>query len=220
MTQLHIDFVSDVACPWCAIGLNGLEEALRRTAGTLQANIVFQPFELNPDMPAEGENLDEHIGRKYGATAAQMAESRRAIRDRAAGVGFEFNSSASSRIYNTFDAHRLLYWAGTLDAARQRALKHALFMANFGNDAVISDVGVLAALAEVAGLDGQQAREVLVSGRYAEAVRAAEALWQARGINAVPGMVINGRWLISGGQPPEILEQALRQIADEVSRQA
>lgn len=213
MTPLHIDFVSDVACPWCAIGLAGLEEALRRTEGVVQARIEFQPFELNPDMPGEGENMDEHIARKYGGTSAQMAESRRALRERAASVGFAFNSSGSSRVYNTFDAHRLLHWAGLTDAGLQRQLKRALFKANFSDDAAISNTDTLVAIACAAGLDPEAAREVLVSGRYAKEVREAESLWQSRGINAVPGMVINGKWLISGGQPPEILEQALRQIA-------
>lgn len=212
MTQLQIDFVSDVACPWCAIGLASLEEALRRASGT-QARIHFQPFELNPDMSPEGQNLDEHIGGKYGSSPQQLEASRQALRERAATVGFEFNSSSRSRVYNTFDAHRLLYWAGTLDSGLQRQLKRALFKANFTDDARISDREVLAQIAEAAGLDGKEARDVLASGRYATQVREAESLWHSRGINAVPGMVINGKWLISGGQPPEIIAQALRRIA-------
>jgi predicted DsbA family dithiol-disulfide isomerase len=215
MQNLHIDFVSDVACPWCAIGLHSLEEALRRVEGEVAADIHFQPFELSPDMPPEGENLDAHIGRKYGAAPEQLAASREAVRQRAAGVGFAFNSSARSHVYNTFDAHRLLHWAGL--EGRQRELKKALFRANFSDDANVSDTEVLAQLAGQAGLDMDKAREVLSSGRYAAEVRAAEQLWQSRGIQSVPGIIINGKWLISGGQPPELFEQALREIARQVS---
>jgi len=209
--NLQIDFVSDVACPWCAIGLHSLEEALRRVAGEVTADIHFQPFELSPDMSPRGENLDAHIGRKYGASPQQLAASREAVRERAASVGFGFNSSAASHVYNTFDAHRLLHWAGT--RGRQRELKKILFRANFTDDANVASHDVLLALAVEAGLDGEEARDVLASGRYAAEVRAAEQLWQSRGINSVPGIVINGKWLVSGGQPPEVFEQALREIA-------
>lgn len=213
-TKLKIDYVSDVACPWCAVGLNSLERALERTAGTVEADITFQPFELNPDMPAGGQNLDEHIGGKYGASPAQLAAQREPLRERAASVGFAFNSSSRSRVYNTFDAHRLLHWAHL--QGRQRELKHALFKANFSDDVDVSDHEQLVRIAESVGLDATDAREVLASDRYAQEVREAEQLWVSRGINGVPGIVINERWLISGGQPPEVFEQALRQIAEQV----
>jgi predicted DsbA family dithiol-disulfide isomerase len=213
---LHIDFVSDVACPWCAIGLASLEQALQKAGDAVAVDIHFQPFELSPDMPRGGENLDEHIARKYGTTPQQMAASRNAVRERAAGVGFAFNSSARSRVHNTFDAHRLLHWAGL--EGRQLALKKALFKANFSDDADVSDAEVLVALAAGAGLDAAAARDVLASGRYATEVRAAEQLWQSRGIHAVPGVVIEGKWLISGGQPPEVFEQALRNISAELAQ--
>jgi len=213
--NLHIDFVSDVACPWCAIGLHSLEEALRRVGSQVAADIHFQPFELSPDMSPQGENLDQHIGRKYGADPQQLAASRDAVRQRAASVGFAFNSSATSHVYNTFDAHRLLHWAGL--QGRQQQLKKILFRANFTDDANIANHEVLVALAVEAGLDAGQARDVLASGRYAAEVRAAEQLWQSRGINSVPGIVIEGKWLISGGQPPEVFEQALREIAQQAA---
>jgi predicted DsbA family dithiol-disulfide isomerase len=216
MTQkLQIDFVSDVACPWCAIGLHSLEEALRRVAGEVAADIHFQPFELSPDMSPQGENLDAHIGRKYGASPQQLATSREAVRQRAAGVGFAFNSSARSHVYNTFDAHRLLHWAGL--EGRQRELKKLLFRANFTDDANVADHEVLASLAAEAGLDAAAARDVLASNRYAAEVRAAEQLWQSRGIQSVPGIVINSKWLLSGGQPPEVFEQALREIGHQAA---
>ncbi|MDQ0250335.1 putative DsbA family dithiol-disulfide isomerase [Sphingomonas kyeonggiensis] len=212
---LKIDFVSDVSCPWCIIGLKGLEEALARTEGVVDAKIHFQPFELNPNMVPEGENIGEHIAKKYGSTPEQSAANRQMIRDRAAALGFTMNGSADSRIYNTFDAHRLLHWAEI--EGMQAALKHALFEAYFTEQKDPSNQDVLVAAAEKAGLDGAAAREVLASGRYADEVRAAEQLWQSRGINSVPAIVIEDKWLISGGQPPEAFENALRQIAAEVA---
>ncbi len=214
--HLKIDFVSDVACPWCVIGLRGLEQALAKAADVVEADIIFQPFELNPGMPAAGQNLVEHITEKYGSTAEQSAASRAMIRSRGAEVGFTFNMSEESRIYNTFDAHRLLHWAGTV--GRQRELKHSLFKANFTQGANVSDHGVLVDAAVAVGLDGNKAREVLASGRYAEEVREAEREWIACGIRSVPAIVINGKWLISGGQPAGAFEQALRGIAAEAGQ--
>jgi predicted DsbA family dithiol-disulfide isomerase len=217
MTQhLKIDFVSDVACPWCVIGLLGLEQALANAADAVEADITFQPFELNPQMPAAGQNLVEHIAEKYGSTPEQSAANRAMIRSRGAGLGFTFNMSEESRIYNTFDAHRLLHWAETV--GRQRELKHSLFKANFTDGTNVSDHAVLMDAAVAAGLDGDDAREILVSGRYAEEVRAAQREWISRGIRSVPAIVINGKWLISGGQPAAAFEQALRGIAAEVGR--
>jgi len=212
---LKIDFVSDVSCPWCIIGLKGLEEALARTEGVVDAKIHFQPFELNPNMAPEGENIGEHIAKKYGSTPEQSAANRQMIRDRAAALGFTMNSSADSRIYNTFDAHRLLHWAES--EGKQAALKHALFETYFTEQKDPSNQDVLVAAAEKAGLDGAAAREVLTSGRYTEEVRAAEQLWQSRGIRSVPAIVIEDKWLISGGQPPEAFENAIRQIAAEMA---
>lgn len=214
--KIEIDFVSDVACPWCAIGLHALERAIERTTGAVEVELHFQPFELNPDMPAGGANIDEYLGSRYGGDAAQLAAGREAVRQRAASVGFAFNSTGRSRIYNTFDAHRLLHWAGI--QGRQRELKHALFKANFTDDRDVSDHGELVGLARSVGLDADEAADVLRSGRYADEVRAAEAQWQSRGIHAVPGIVINGQWLISGGQPPEVFEQTLRGIAAEMGQ--
>ena len=213
--QLKIDFVSDIACPWCAVGLKGLEEALARTGDLVDAHITFQPFELNPDMPPEGEDAVEHITRKYGISAEQAAANRETIRDRAAAVGFDMALLGERRLHNTFDAHRLLHWAEL--EGRQAALKHLLLAANFTKGLDVSDPDILVAAAEQAGLDGAAAREVLSSGRYTQEVRDAERLWQSRGINSVPAIVIDGRYLISGGQPPEAFEHALRQIATEAA---
>ena len=211
--KLKIDFVSDVSCPWCVIGLRALEQALARASDVVEGEIVFQPFELNPDMPPEGQNLVEHVAQKYGSTPEQIAERRAMIRDRAADLGFAIVTTDRSRVYNTFDAHRLLHWAK--EAGDQKALKIALFEAYFSEGLDPSDPDVLAAAAGKAGLDPDAAREVLVSGRYADEVREAERLWQSRGISAVPAVVIDGKYLISGGQPSEAFEKALRSIASE-----
>lgn len=232
MTQppkpLQIDFVSDVVCPWCVVGLGGLETALGALAAEgITAGIRFQPFELNPDMAPEGENITEHIGRKYGATPEQSAKNRAMIRDRAAEAwpGFEMKMGETSRIWNTFDAHRLLHWAGMVGSAEQRALKEALFRAHFTDNRALPDRGVLAGAAEAAGLvpgssprmTRAEAQAVLADGRYAAEVRDAEALWRARGISGVPAVVVEGKWLISGGQPAAVFEEALRKIAGEVA---
>ena len=186
----------------------------------ITAEVHFQPFELNPQMPPEGENIVEHIGRKYGSTPEQSAANRAMITERAAEAwpGFEMRMGPDSRIWNTFDAHRLLHWAGTVGAAEQRALKAALFTAHFTDGRTMTDARVLADAAAAAGLDRAKAVEVLSGGLYAAEVRAAEALWVSRGINGVPAVVVEGKWLISGGQPVEVFEQALRRIASgEVS---
>lgn len=210
---LKIDFVSDVVCPWCAIGLASLEQALERVGGTIGTELHFHPFELNPQMGPEGEDIVEHLGRKYGIDAAQIARNREAIRQRGAAVGFRFGGR--DRTWNTFDAHRLLHWAGL--EGRQHELKRELLAAYHGDGENPSDPEVLVRRAVAAGLDGERAREVLASGAYAEEVRAAERHWLELGIHSVPAVVVNDRHLISGGQPPEVFEQALRQIAAQAA---
>jgi predicted DsbA family dithiol-disulfide isomerase len=179
----------------------------------VEADIHFQPFELNPDMPPEGENTFEHVQKKYGATPERSAASRQALKDSGAAVGFAFNYGPDSRIWNTFDAHRLLHWAG--QAGRQRELKEALFTLNFTEQKSTSDQEALVSAAVKAGLDEVAARDVLASGRYADDVRADEMKWRQAGINAVPSVVFEHRWLIQGGQPPEQFEAAIRQIVKE-----
>lgn len=214
---LKIDFVSDVVCPWCVVGLGGLETALDSLKSEgIAADIAFQPFELNPQMAAEGENIVEHIGRKYGASPEQSAANRAMIHDRAAESGFEMRMTDDSRIWNTFDAHRLLHWAHETAPDKQKALKQALFTAHFTENRNLTDAGVLTQAAEAAGLDRAEAGEVLASGRYAQAVRASEDLWRSRGISSVPAVVVEGKYLISGGQPAQAFEEALRKIASEV----
>lgn len=213
---LKIDFVSDVVCPWCVVGLGGLETALDKLKSEgIEAEVAFRPFELNPQMAPEGENIVEHIGRKYGSTPEQSAQNRAMIIERAGSVGFDMRMTADSRIWNTFDAHRLLHWAGETAPDKQGALKKALFRIHFTEGRNLTDAGELTAAAEAVGLNRAEAAEVLASDRYVQAVRSEEALWQSRGISSVPAVVVEGKYLISGGQPPEVFEQALRNIAKE-----
>jgi predicted DsbA family dithiol-disulfide isomerase len=214
---LRIDFVSDVACPWCAVGLASLRQALARLDGEVRAQIHLQPFELNPQMAAEGEDAGEHIMRKYGIDAARMDANRAAIRERAAALGFAYNVGHGSRVWNTFDAHRLLHWAGLRDSARALALKEALLRAYFSDGENVSDREVLVRIAATAGLDAGEARRVLDDGAYADEVRAQERRFQQAGIHSVPATIVNGTHLISGGQPPEVFERALREIAGTVA---
>lgn len=210
---LQIDFVSDVACPWCAVGLASLERALERLGDEVPVRLRFQPFELNPQMGPEGQDMTEHLTQKYGSTPQQQAKAREGIRQRGAEVGFTFRAEGRGRIWNTFDAHRLLHWAGELGERQQRDLKMALLEAYHGAGRSPADPAVLLDAAAQAGLDREQARAVLDSGRYADEVREREREWQQMGITAVPSVVINMRHLVQGGQPPEVFEQALRQLA-------
>lgn len=210
---LRIDFVSDVACPWCAVGLASLQQALHKLDGSVQAEIHLQPFELNPQMPFAGEDAGEHIMRKYGIDEARMEANRKAIRERAAPLGIAINTRHGSRVWNTFDAHRLLRWAESHDRDRALALKQALFRAYFTDNENVADRDVLVRSVDGVGLDAEQARRVLDDGTYAEEVRAQERHWQQAGIHSVPATIVNNTYLIPGGQPPEVFEQALREIA-------
>ena len=215
--QLQIDFVSDVACPWCAVGLNALETALQRLAPEVQAELHFQPFELNPQMGADGQDAAEYLKAKYGLSDGQLAQNRAAIRERGAAVGFAFGDRV--RVWNTFDAHRLLHWAGLpgQPADAQRALKHALLQAYHGEGRNPGASDVLLDLTGRVGLDTVAAEDVLKRGLYADEVRNAEQDWLRAGIRSVPAVVVNRQHLISGGQPPEVFEQALRQLASAAS---
>ena len=208
---LRIDFVSDVSCPWCAVGLMSLEHALKRLEGEVAADIHFQPFELNPQMGEEGEDVAEHIRAKYGATPEQLAESQEHLRQRGAALGFDFRMDRRRRIYNTFDALRLLHWAAS--EGRQPALKHALLRAYFTDGENVGDHETLVGIAIEAGLPAERARAILASDEFADDVRAQEEFFLGNGINAVPAIIVNQRHLISGGQPVEVFERALRDIA-------
>ena len=208
---IKIDFVSDVSCPWCAIGLQSLQTALHRLDAELEPSLTFQPFELNPQMVAEGEDITEHLHKKYGSTPEQAAAARENIRARGEALGFTFNIDKRGRIYNTFNAHRLLHWAQ--GEGKQAALKKALLTAYFTDGENPSDPALLVRVAASVGLDASRAQAILDSDEFAEEVRAQESFYQQAGIHSVPAIILNDQHLISGGQPPEVFEQALRQIA-------
>ena len=210
-TQLKIDFVSDVSCPWCVIGLKSLETALEKLKGDIAVDLHFQPFELNPQMGADGQDIVEHIAQKYGSTPADIERNRENITARGAAVGFQFNMQKRGRIYNTFDAHRLLHWADT--EGKQEALKNALFSAYFTEGRNPSDHTVLIDVARQVGLDAKRAAAILESDEFAAEVREREKFYTDRGIQAVPSVIINDQHLIQGGQPAELFERALRQLA-------
>ncbi len=213
--RLKIDIVSDVVCPWCAIGLNSLEIALQRAADVVQAELHFLPFQLNPDMPAEGADVVQYLASKYGMGAEQVRANQEVIAQRGRDVGFDFRMEKRGRTWNTLDAHRLLHWAGL--QGRQVALKRALLSAYFTEGENPSDPAVLLRLVAAVGLDVPTARAILESDSHADAVREQIDRIRDLGINAVPAFIINDQHLIEGGQPPEYFERAFRRLAAAAS---
>ena len=214
MNPVRIDFVSDIACPWCAVGLASLEQAMERVSDEVKVELHFQPFELNPDMAPEGEDIVEHLSRKYRITPEQVEQNQQHLRERGASVGFEFRLEGRKRIYNTFNAHRLLHWAAEQhDADAQHRLKRALLGAYFTEGRDPSDADVLLEAVSDAGLDTARAAAILEGDEYAQAVREREQFYLSQGIHSVPSVILNQRYLVQGGQPVEAFEQALRQVA-------
>ena len=213
MAQIKIDFVSDVSCPWCALGLKSLETALAHVQPDISAELHFQPFELNPQLPPGGTDFAQYMAQKYGAR--DIARGHEALAARGTALGFHFDFNRRTRIYNTFDAHRLLHWAGL--GGSQHALKNALFTAYFTDGQDVGDHETLARIAAGVGLDAQRARQILASDEFAADVRGRERFYSGLGIQAVPSVIINDRHLLQGGQPPEVFEQALRQLAEQLS---
>src|SRR5688572_11797796 len=209
--RLEIAFVSDVACPWCAIGLASLDQALARLGGDVEASVHVEPFELNPDMAPEGAEVVPYLARKYGRTPEQVAQGQARIRERGAAVGFSFG--ARNHVWNTFDAHRLLHWAGL--EGRALELKRALLRAYHGEGRNPGAKDVLLELAGAVGLDTARAKSILESDEYAAEVRARERHWMQSGVNGVPFVVVNCKYAIEGAQTPDGYEQALRRIARE-----
>lgn len=210
---VQVDIVSDVVCPWCIVGFRQLDQALARTG--LLANLRWHPFELNPDMPPEGQNLREHLMGKYGITADQSAAARARLTTLGAELGFTFNYSDDSRMVNTFRAHQLLDWAES--QGRQHPLKLALFEAHFTNGEDVSDDDVLVRVAARAGLDPDAARAALASGDHAKPVREKQMFWTQRGIQGVPAMVFGGKYLLTGAQGADIYVRALEQVQSEAA---
>jgi len=207
---LQIDIVSDVVCPWCIVGFKQLEQAIGETG--VSAAIKWHPFELNPDMAEEGENLREHIMRKYGSTADQSQAARDRLTAIGADLGFDFRFTDDMRMVNTFKAHQLLHWAGP--EGKEHPLKMALFQAYFQDGKDLNDNAVLADVAESVGLDRAEALTVLEDGRFAEAIRQEEAFWTQNGIHGVPAVIFERRHLITGAQGAENYASIIRQLVD------
>ena len=208
---VQIDIISDVMCPWCIVGFKQLEQALGMVGAG--AFIRWHPFELNPAMPPEGQNLSEHIAEKYGQTPEQSAQNRKMLTDLGADLGFTFNFTADSRIVNTFAAHQLLDWAQ--EHGLQHPLKMALFDAHFTDGKDVSQADVLIEIAASVGLDGAQAADVLSLGSQAEETRARQQFWTSRGISGVPSMVFDGRYLLTGAQGAQTYAQMLQKVLAE-----
>lgn len=210
-STVSIDFVSDVVCPWCALGATALEQAIKNVAGEVSVELTYKPFELNPDMPAEGEDAVQHMIRKYGRSAEEVTARNQMVIARGQAIGFRFDLEKRSHFYNTFDAHRLLYWA--LQEGRQIELKKVLFAAYFTDGQNPSDRQTLARLAANAGLNSARALEVLASEVFAKEVLELEKFYRQRGITSVPAMILDGRQLVSGAQSIEDYEKILRHMA-------
>ncbi|WP_097461689.1 DsbA family oxidoreductase [Mangrovitalea sediminis] len=215
MKTLRIDIVSDVVCPWCIIGFKRLSQAMESVADECRFEIAWHPFELNPQLGPEGENADEHLARKYGIGPEEVARNRQHITDMGRRLGFRFHYDADRKVYNTFDAHRILYWAQ--EQGNQTDISLALFEAYFSDGLNPSAPEVLTSIAERLGLNAQRVSAILESDDYADAVRDAEDHYRRMGIQAVPAYIINERYLISGGQEPDVFIQAFRQIASEAA---
>lgn len=211
MKTLQIDIVSDIACPWCAIGYARLEQAMQAVQDELAFEIQWHAFELNPDKTSDGEPILQALSRKYGRSVAEMEAAQTNMMTIAEQLGLNFSKMQERYTRNTFDAHRLVKWAG--EKGRQTDLKMAFFEAYFGRAEDISDPGVLAACVESIGLNAAEAKDILASDAFADEVRADEAKYQQSGVSAVPAFIINQRHLISGAQEPDTLVNAFREIA-------
>ncbi|MBB1269192.1 DsbA family oxidoreductase [Shewanella sp. SR44-3] len=207
--KLQIDIVSDIMCPWCIVGYKRLTQALSQYP-QLDVSVNWHPFELNPNLAPEGQHLGEHLAQKYGSTPEQSQQNRQRLADLGKELHFEFNFQADSRIFNTFLAHQLLFWAGQSD--KQTALKLALFDVYFTQQQNPNDIEVLVSAAVKVGLDADGARTILTDGRFAAQVKEAEQLWISRGIQAVPAIVFNQQYLLSGAQPVEVIEELITKV--------
>ena len=207
---IQVDIVSDVVCPWCIVGYRQLLQASDSTG--IEIRTAWHPFELNPDMPPEGQDLREHIMEKYGSTAEDSARARARLTDLGRELGFTFAFSDGSRMVNTFRAHQLIHWAE--QSEQGQSLKMALFRAYFTEGRDVSDIDTLARIAGETGLDPEEARRVLDEGLHAEVVRAREQFWQQQGIRGVPAMVFERQHLVTGAQGADNYEAILRHLVE------
>ncbi len=210
MKTMQIDIVSDVVCPWCAIGFANLNTALKELDDPIEVNVNWHPFQLNPYMAKEGQDINEHLAEKYGLSQEKLNENKKNISKMGKEAGVELKFDQRARIYNTLDCHVLLHWAG--EQGKQTPLKLALFKAYFSQGLDISDQAVLLAVVESVGLDKTVAQEVLSEGQYKKNVQEQEAKYKSMGIQSVPAFIINNEYLLSGGQPVVSFKQALQEI--------
>ena len=216
--KLTIDIYSDVMCPWCIIGYAQLQKGLTMLAGEVEAEVRWLPFELNPDMPPEGEESVAHIARKYGRTLEQAAAGRQQMQAAGERAGYSFAYSGdqpepTSKLWNTFAAHKLLKWALIEGgAAAQNRLKLALFDAHFQQRRNVSDPDVLVDVAVSLGLDPAGARVALDDPALGQIVRSEQAQAYDMNISGVPAMIVQGKFMIPGAQEPEVYAQALRRV--------
>ena len=213
---IKIDYVSDIACPWCAVGLGGLEQAIKKIGGAFEVAVHFQPFELNPDMPPGGQDVFEHLTQKYGKTVEQVRATQNEIKARAAAVGYPFHPEGRKHVYNTFNAHRLLHWAGLeCGAQAQHRLKRELLVTYFQLAVDLDEAQNLLDAVNRAGLDSKRAADILATDEFSADVRAQQMKYTSMGIHSVPSIIINDKYLLQGAQPAEAFEEALRQVAAE-----
>jgi predicted DsbA family dithiol-disulfide isomerase len=210
---IKIDYVSDVACPWCAVGLGNLNKAIAQLIDQVNFEIHFHPFELNPNMPLGGQDAIEHLTEKYGLTVEQVQANQANIRTKALEAGFEFHPEGRKRVYNTFDAHRLLHWAGhEFGLEKQAILKRELLNTYFCLAVNLDDQKNLLDAVTRSGLDKDRAQEVLKNNEFANEVREEESSYINAGISSVPSIILNDQYLLQGAQPSESFVNAFEQL--------
>jgi predicted DsbA family dithiol-disulfide isomerase len=210
---LRIDIVSDVVCPWCIIGYKQVEQALTLLPEPVEAEIHWHPFELNPDMPPEGEDAGAHIARKYGRSPNEAKAARAHMKDTAAALGFEFGDLGARRLYNTFAAHKLLTKTGTdLGEGKQTELKLALFAAYFQQGRDVSSEAVLLDVAQAVGIDRDLAASWLADEALSGQVRAEERYWMNENITGVPAIIFDGKYIVPGAQSAETFAQIMAKV--------
>ena len=213
MPPLKIEIVSDVMCPWCVVGYKNLEQALTALSPTISANISWHAFELNPNMPQEGQNLAEHLMQKYGKTKEQSEENRERLTQLGKEAGFNFNFDDNSIMINSFDCHRLLTWLK--EHGKQTELKLALFQAHFSDKIYLNEQEVLLNVVKSVGLSVDEAKRILDTDAYSDTVRNEQAKMHELGVSSVPTFIINEKYAINGGHAFETFKQALQQINNE-----
>jgi predicted DsbA family dithiol-disulfide isomerase len=210
---IKIDYVSDVACPWCAVGLGNLNQAISQCSDKANFEVHFHPFELNPNMPLGGQDAIEHLTEKYGLTVEQVKANQANIRIKALEAGFDFHPEGRKRVYNTFDSHRLLHWAGQeFGLEKQAALKKELLNTYFCLAVNLDDQKNLLDAVTRSGLDKDRAQEVLQNNEFSKEVREAEATYTNAGISSVPSIILNDQYLLQGAQPAESFVNAFEQL--------